>query len=73
MPFEAAGKVEFQEHHEHLCGMQAGVLDDLVGRDRCRPERLDDAGAILLAGRRRGGEVGWFLEPVRQGRRPAGA
>ena len=43
-------------------GVQAGMADDFVDRHRRRAERLEDLGAVVLAGRRRRRKVGRILE-----------
>ena len=61
MPLQAAGQVEFQQDHEDLRRMQAGMADDLVHGDRCRAERLDDTCAVVFVRRRGRRKVGRFL------------
>ena len=73
MPFEPAGEVELEQDHEDLRRMQPRVADDLVDADRGRAERLDDAVALVVAGRRRRRKVRRFLELLVFRRLDAGA
>src|SRR5690606_32999987 len=62
MSFDAAGEIEFQEHHEDLCRVQARMMYEVVDRGRRRAQCFDDLFAFAFTRRWSGGEIRWFGE-----------
>ena len=50
MAFEPACKLQLQEHRLHLGGREAGLADQLIHRNRRRPEQVGDRAAGRFVG-----------------------
>jgi hypothetical protein len=72
MPLQASGEIEFQKDHEHLRRMQLGMPDQFIDAGGRRAERLDHAGAVVVAGRGRGRKIWRLLKLNSRRNRPAG-